>query len=480
MNTAADGAGKLKVFISYSRNDMAFADELADGLEYSDFEVMMDRHSILEGEDWKKRLGSLIADSDTVVFIVSPDSCSSDLCSWEIQEAHRLSKRLLPIYLKAGGQVPAMLAALNYVRFDQGGSFMAGLRALSRALRSDVDWLREHTRLLARAMEWDAGGRNENRLLSGQDIEAAQAWAARRPKDAPEPTPLHLEFVRESAQAQLARQSEERKRVDQLAAATTAREQALQSAEAASRRVVQRTLAGLIVALLFAVAAGGFGFYAIQQRAIAEEQAEQARNSRTLAEEQRSIAEQQTRLAKRQRDLLAPGPLTETTLGDRDAPIVMIEYSSMTCSHCGSYHANTFPKIKEQYIDKGLILYISREFPLDNLSVYANMIARCHKAASFDTIQSIFREQQAWVADEKEGLQKLYSLVKTLPGFSDEEFRKCVADEALLKNLLWIRERGEKLGVNATPTFFINDQTVEGNVDFSKFEAAFAKYLPKK
>jgi hypothetical protein len=61
---------------------------------------------------------------------------------------------------------------------------MAGLKALATALRADLDWLREHTRLLARAMEWATCGRTANRLLSGNDIFAAKAWVARRPKDA--------------------------------------------------------------------------------------------------------------------------------------------------------------------------------------------------------------------------------------------------------------------------------------------------------
>ena len=87
-------APKLKVFISYSRADARFADELVAGLEFKEeFAVTIDRHSIVEGEDWKKRLGALIADADTIVFILSPDSAQSPLCAWEVEEAHRLSKR---------------------------------------------------------------------------------------------------------------------------------------------------------------------------------------------------------------------------------------------------------------------------------------------------------------------------------------------------------------------------------------------------
>jgi protein-disulfide isomerase len=460
VNTPGNVGPKLKVFVSYSRADSAFVDELVDGLEYSGFEVTLDRHSIVEGEEWKKRLGALIADADTIVFVLSPDSIAAPICEWEVEEAHRLSKRLLPVLCRpiASGTVPARLAALNYVRFDEGHSFMAGLRALSRALESDIDWLRQQTRLLARAMEWDSGGRPENRLLFGQDIEDAKAWAARRPKDAPEVTPLHLDFIKASALAEAARQSEERKRLEQMAAAAAAREEAVRAAEIAtqekaqaSRLVVQRTLAGLVVAIVFAVAAAGAAVYAFKE----------------------------TRIAKTQRDLLAPGPLVESKMGDIDAPIVMIEYSSLTCPHCASYHANTFPKIKEKYIDKGKVLYISREFPLDNLSIGAYMLARCKKTEqSFDIVEALFKNQTDWTSSGGSPADKLFAVVENV-GFSHEEFEKCLSDKALLDNLKWVRDRGyTKLGINATPTFFINEAKIVGNQDFKTFEAAFAKYVP--
>ena len=113
------GAEKLKVFISYSRRDaQAFADELAGGLEFQGaFEVGLDRRSIVEGEDWKKRLGALIADADTVVFVVSPGSARSEICKWEVNEATKLSKRILPVLWLApqeGQRVTERIAELHY------------------------------------------------------------------------------------------------------------------------------------------------------------------------------------------------------------------------------------------------------------------------------------------------------------------------------------------------------------------------------
>src|ERR1700730_15332892 len=88
-------APKLKVFISYSRDDLQFADQLDAALDQCNFESVLDRHGISGGEEWKQRLGSWIRDADTVVFVLSPASARSD--KWEVDEALRLGKRLLPV-----------------------------------------------------------------------------------------------------------------------------------------------------------------------------------------------------------------------------------------------------------------------------------------------------------------------------------------------------------------------------------------------
>lgn len=214
----------LKIFLSYSRTDIAFADELAAGLEaVGGFDVTIDRDDIHEGEAWRARLGALIAAADTVVFVLSPKSAASPVCRWEVEEAERLSKRILPVQAAAldGITPPRQLADLNYIRFDpdEAGrprSFVAGLVALRRTLNTNIDWLREHTRLLGRAQEWQLAGRPENRLLSGPDIQLAKTWLNSPPKEAPPPTELHRDFILASEQAETLRLSAERQRADAL------------------------------------------------------------------------------------------------------------------------------------------------------------------------------------------------------------------------------------------------------------------------
>ncbi|MCH9808558.1 MAG: toll/interleukin-1 receptor domain-containing protein [Alphaproteobacteria bacterium] len=262
MTEAPRNTNKLEVFVSYSRDDLAFADQLDSALKLTGFSPTIDRHGISAGEDWKRRLGNLIRDADTVVFVLSPSSAVSDTCAWEVDEAVRLGKRIIPVLCRPleDTKPPPQLADLNYIYFyaepkSPDSGFGTGLKRLVTALNTDLEWLRDHTRYMQRATEWDVGGRPVNRLLSGADIGIAKAWAARRPKDAPAPTPLHMDFIKASEAEEDRRQSAEEQRLAQIAEAQAAREAALTEKDAAqkseaehARRVVQRTRLGLAAA----------------------------------------------------------------------------------------------------------------------------------------------------------------------------------------------------------------------------------------
>ena len=289
----------LKVFVSYSRADAAFADELVSGLEWAGYVVTIDRASIIEGEDWRKRLGALIADADTVVFVLSPNSAQSKICAWEVDEAARLSKRILPVLVAPTGDIPVpeRLAALNYVRFDpqddgRPRSFIGALRSLQRALDTNLDWLREHTRLMARATEWDLTGRAESRLLRGGDVDAARRWAAERPKDAPELTELHLAFIQASEAAERERTDKERARLEEMASAQAERAQALDEREVAVKAVARRTLLGIVGTSVFAVGAGATGYWALR----AERRSLELRAQEDIA--RKALADKQGELGK--------------------------------------------------------------------------------------------------------------------------------------------------------------------------------------
>src|SRR6516162_9694323 len=243
MTDAARQGDKLNVFISYSRDDLAFADQLDAALGLAGFGATIDRQGISAGEDWQTRLGALIRDSDTVIFVLSPSSARSKTCAWEVEEAVRLGKRILPVLCRslADASPPPQLAKLNYIYFyDEprfpGSGFGVGLVGLVSALNTDLDWLREHTRYLQRATEWDSGGKPANRLLSGPDIATAKAWAARRPRNAPELTELQLDFIKASEVEESRQQSAEARRLKEMAEAQDERARALAEREEAQKR----------------------------------------------------------------------------------------------------------------------------------------------------------------------------------------------------------------------------------------------------
>jgi hypothetical protein len=149
-DTVQNAGEKLKVFISYSRRDAAdFADELLAGLELVGFAPFIDRQDIKPGEPWEDRLGGLIAQSDTVVFVISPEAVKSERCTWEVNRTLELSKRLLPVVHRPvlENEIPEKLRRPQFVRFDAGRALMRSIAELAEALRVDLAWIREHTRI---------------------------------------------------------------------------------------------------------------------------------------------------------------------------------------------------------------------------------------------------------------------------------------------------------------------------------------------
>src|SRR5262245_45125595 len=252
---------KLKVFISYSRKDEDFAQELLSGLQLSGFEAYLDKHDIAAGEDWEARLGRLIEAADTVVFVISPDAVASERCAWEVEHATTLKKRILPVVWRRveETQVPPRLKQLNYIFFDRPLISLPSLIALATALRTDIEWVREHTRLGEAAIRWDQRGRPEALLLRSEDLAAAKVWLASQPKYAPDPTLLHHEFIKAAEDAEAARTSVERKRLDEMAAALEQVKLAQDERERALRRG-QRNFAA-VIGLTVCITVGGLGWY---------------------------------------------------------------------------------------------------------------------------------------------------------------------------------------------------------------------------
>jgi protein-disulfide isomerase len=175
-------------------------------------------------------------------------------------------------------------------------------------------------------------------------------------------------------------------------------------------------------------------------------------------------------------ELMQPGPLGEETMGDPKAPITMIEYASMTCPHCAHFAIDTFPKLKEQYIDTGKVRFIFREFPFDPLAAGAFMLARCAgNDKFFAVVDLLFRTQRTWAVEKP--MQPLLNVVKQA-GFTEESFKACLANQKVLDGIEWVRNRAaDKFKVDSTPTFFINSQMHKGALSFEELEKIFNPLL---
>lgn len=174
--------------------------------------------------------------------------------------------------------------------------------------------------------------------------------------------------------------------------------------------------------------------------------------------------------------LMEPGPLPEMALGEEDAPVTIIEYASMTCSHCANFHTNTFPELEEKYIESGQVRFIMREFPFDPRAEAGFMLARCTDDKYFPMVDVLFQRQQSWARAEN-GQQAMLQIAR-VGGFSQESFEACLTDQELLDDVRAVRTRAaEEFDVEATPTFFINGSKYSGAMSIDQMSAIIDSML---
>nr|WP_310153322.1 DsbA family protein [Bosea sp. BE125] len=175
------------------------------------------------------------------------------------------------------------------------------------------------------------------------------------------------------------------------------------------------------------------------------------------------------RSAQAQTDLTTAGPLGDVWLGPADAKVTVIEYASMTCSHCAAFHQDTWPALKAKYIDTGKIRFTLREFPLDPLATAGFMLARCNgNDKYYPMTDMLFSQQKAWAFTDKP-VDALSSMVKQA-GFTQDSFEACLKRQDIYDAVTQVKDRGAKAGVDATPTFFINGQKRSGALSIAEFD----------
>jgi len=172
--------------------------------------------------------------------------------------------------------------------------------------------------------------------------------------------------------------------------------------------------------------------------------------------------------------------VAEKSLGKADAPVTVLEFSSLTCPHCAAFHKDTLPLVKKNYIDTGKVRFVFHDFPLGNLAMAAAMIARCSGHETYiPMVDALFLSQDSWAKSDNP-FEAITGIAR-LSGMSVDDVEDCLDNEGLLKALqAKYQEASQGLGVESTPTFFIEGTKVPGNLPYDDFADLLDKALAKK
>ncbi|MEE8294088.1 MAG: DsbA family protein [Sphingomonadales bacterium] len=165
----------------------------------------------------------------------------------------------------------------------------------------------------------------------------------------------------------------------------------------------------------------------------------------------------------------------DITVGNPDAPITMIEYASMTCSHCATFHNSVLPEIKENYVKTGKVKMVFRNFIRDRMDLAVAMVTRCYGPdKTFDLMNLYFQRQRQWAVQD--AMAEITNVARTA-GISRLDLDSCLANSELQAHLLEMQKAGSAAGVNATPTFFINGEKYVGAGNYEIFSEMFEDEL---
>ena len=166
-------------------------------------------------------------------------------------------------------------------------------------------------------------------------------------------------------------------------------------------------------------------------------------------------------------------------IGKIDAPITIIEYASMSCSHCASFHNNTLPDLKEEYIDTGKVKFVFRDFPYNFPALLGSMVMRCTpNDVRYDYMNALYKLQNQWVLKENiKTTQELYKIMQS-GGMKKEDFEACINNTDLENQIIQeIIDAQEEFQIKNTPSFLVNGNLVAGNKSIKEFRQIIDKIL---
>jgi protein-disulfide isomerase len=170
----------------------------------------------------------------------------------------------------------------------------------------------------------------------------------------------------------------------------------------------------------------------------------------------------------------------EFVVGDPKAPVTIIEYASLTCSHCAHFYQTAYQDIKKNYVDTGKVRFVFRDYPLDGLAMAGAVLARCAPGErGIKMIEMMFKNQEQWVRAEKP-IEPLKGYAQ-LAGMSAADVDACLKNEPILATIREVQNTATNLyKVQSTPTFFVDDEKVEGGRDYAYMSKLIDDKLAKK
>ena len=166
-------------------------------------------------------------------------------------------------------------------------------------------------------------------------------------------------------------------------------------------------------------------------------------------------------------------------IGNEDAKITIIEYASLSCSHCADFHVNTLETLKKEYIDTGKVKMVFRDYPFNYPALLGSMVLRCiPKNYRYDYMNALFKLQTDWVNKKnKKTIQELYKIMQS-GGMTKEEYDACIYNTELENEILeGVMEAQNQFNIKSTPSFIINGKLIEGNKSIKEFRQIIDKIL---
>ena len=169
-------------------------------------------------------------------------------------------------------------------------------------------------------------------------------------------------------------------------------------------------------------------------------------------------------------------------IGSEDAPVSIIEYRSLTCSHCAEFSNETYPQLKTEFIDTGVVKFELRPFALNAIDLNAFKLLHCADEADFFALDKLlFNEQKKWIVTNPsdkvlENSTKALGDYGILFGISEDDYAECLNNEKITDFILSERINGvENFDISSTPTFIINGEIFSGNKSFEELEKIILK-----